>query len=77
MSALIRALWWTARNRPVDGEVFDRRTMWELTRPYWTHTIFTVQQDCGCRRRFGLWRTIWCIDCVFGPRRREIERATP
>jgi hypothetical protein len=67
MSALCRAIWHTALNRPVDGDQFDRRTMWALTRPYWTHVALTTEEPCGCRRRFGLWRTIWCFEHVFGP----------
>jgi hypothetical protein len=70
MRSLIRAIWLVARNRPVEGEQFDRRTMWALVRPYWTHTAFTTEAACGCRRRFGIWHTIWCFAHVFD----EIER---
>lgn len=71
MTALARAVWWTARNVPVDGEQFSRRDMWALTRPYWTYTALTTLADCGCRRRLGVWRTLWCVDHAFGPRGRH------
>lgn len=32
-------------------------------RPMIFHTAFTTRPDCGCRKRFGLWRTIWCSKC--------------
>jgi hypothetical protein len=60
----------------MDGERFSRRYMWALTRPMWTHTIFTTHEGCGCRKRFGLWNTIYCADHIFGPRIKRAERAS-
>lgn len=38
-----------------------------MSRPYWTYTILTTRKPCGCRKRFGLWHTIYCAGHVFGP----------
>lgn len=40
------------------GEYMNR---WSL-RPMWMHYAFTTKPGCGCRKRFGLWNTIWCMD---------------
>ena len=68
MRELITAIW-TARKPYVDddGEVYSRRDVWAMARPYWTHTALTTHEACGCRRRFGLWRTIYCRNHAFGP----------
>jgi hypothetical protein len=46
-------------------ERWTRVQRWHTFRPYWTHTIFTKRYPCGCRKRFGLWATIWCMDHAF------------
>ena len=48
-------------------EHWSRWERWQVFRPMWTHTLLTTHADCGCRRRFGLWRTIYCAPHVFGP----------
>lgn len=37
-------------------------TRWDM-RPLWFHTAFTTKLSCGCRKRLGIKRTIWCMDC--------------
>lgn len=43
---------------PRFGGDFNR---WAL-RPMWMYRLLTTNPGCGCRRRFGLWRTIYCMD---------------
>ena len=50
-----------------DEEQWTRRERWQVLRPMWTHTIATTRDECGCQRRFGMWRTIWCAGHTFGP----------
>lgn len=38
-------------------------TRWDM-RPMWFHTALTTHLDCGCRKRLGRKRTIWCMDCA-------------
>lgn len=69
---LLPAIWYTIKNPPVEfegdwkaPERYSRADSWALTRPMWTHTIFTTEAGCGCRRRFGLWHTMWCAPHCF------------
>ena len=45
----------------------DRDGRLVMNRPRWTRTILTTRESCGCRKRFGLWHTIYCAGHVFGP----------
>lgn len=53
-----------------DGSVAERERInrfrgymtWWSIRPLWMHYALTTRAHCGCRRRFGLWRTIICSD---------------
>lgn len=38
-------------------------TRWSI-RPMIFHYAFTTRLECGCRKRFGVRRTIWCSDCL-------------
>lgn len=72
----LRWLWGLIRNPELvwlnpDGTVYRTEkvnrfrgpfTRWDL-RPYWFDTILTTHAACGCRKRFGLWHTVWCMDC--------------
>lgn len=69
MTDLLKALWGLVLNRPLvwlarDGSVtyerYRRAERWAITRPGWTFYVLTTGPGCGCRRRFGLWRTIIC-----------------
>lgn len=69
-----RFLWAWAFNRTVtwvdpetgctETEVYGRQDFWLVFRPHWFRTIFTTNPGCGCRRRFGIWQTMWCHDHV-------------
>ena len=76
-----RFLWAWAFNRTVtwedpetgktDVDHWDRTEFWQVFRPMWTHTVFTTNPGCGCRRRFGIWPTMWCSDHVDIPGRKD------
>jgi hypothetical protein len=34
---------------------------WATFRPIWMYYAFTTKPACGCRKRFGIWNTIWCM----------------
>jgi hypothetical protein len=69
-------LWGVIRNPPIEWtdtetgelthtETMTRSTRFHVFRPYWTHVAFTTDPGCGCRKRFGLWATIWCMEHAF------------
>lgn len=70
-----RFLWGMIRNPDVvwedtNGEVasverWTRVQRWHVFRPMWTYYVFTTNPGCGCRKRFGLWPTMWCSDHGF------------
>lgn len=45
-------------------ERWKRIDRFRILRPTWTFYFLTTKQGCGCRKRFGLWRTIICSDHV-------------
>lgn len=44
----------------VGRERWKRIDRFHTFRPIWTHYFLTTGPGCGCRKRFGLWHTIWC-----------------
>lgn len=68
-------LWDLIRNPDVvwlDGETKEEvsRERWKrfgspsrfhTFRPIWMSYFLTTNPGCGCRRRFGLWHTMWCM----------------
>lgn len=69
-------LWGVVRNKPlewtdtatgelVESEQMTRADRWSTFRPLWTHTIFTTNPGCGCRKRLGVRPTIWCMKHAF------------
>ena len=72
MSRTGRWLWGVLRNPDVvwvdvqtqeeSRERWRRIDRFRVFRPRWIRDAFTVRSSCGCRRRFGLWRTIWCSE---------------
>jgi hypothetical protein len=49
----------------VNRERWKRSTRWHTLRPIWTFYVFTIRAECGCRKRFGLWHTIYCSKHCF------------
>jgi hypothetical protein len=74
MTNTVAWLWGMVRNPPLVWENLDgtsshteqvprfgNMSRWDL-RPHWMHTVLTTGHACGCRKRLGLWRTIYCMD---------------
>lgn len=49
-------------NEEVSRERWKRKERFQVLRPLWTFTFLTTNPGCGCRKRFGLWHTIWCAE---------------
>lgn len=41
-------------------ESWKRSAQFHLLRPMWMRYFLTTNPGCGCRKRFGLWYTMWC-----------------
>ena len=65
-------LWNVARNpdvvwvdpeteEEVSRERWKRSARFHTFRPIWMSYFLTTNPGCGCRKRFGLWNTIWCM----------------
>lgn len=46
----------------VSRERWKRVARWHTFKPMWTFYFLTARPGCGCAKRFGLWRTIWCSE---------------
>jgi hypothetical protein len=55
-------VWVDLQTKEEIRERWRRRDRFQIFRPRWIRDAFTTRQSCGCRRRFGLWRTTWCSD---------------
>lgn len=55
-------VWEDADGKTASVEQWTRAQRWHVFRPMWTHYVFTTNPGCGCRKRFGLWSTMWCSD---------------
>jgi hypothetical protein len=65
-------LWEVIRNPDVvwvdtntGEETRERWSRWQrfhIFRPSWTHYALTTKKPCGCRKRLGLWRVIFCSE---------------
>lgn len=44
------------------SEYWKRIDRFHILRPMWMYTFLTTEADCGCRKRFGLWRVIICSE---------------
>lgn len=43
-------------------EKTTRRRYATTFRPMWMTLAFTTSAECGCRRRFGLWKVLICME---------------
>lgn len=48
----------------VSREHWKRRSRFHILRPIWMYCFLTTDPGCGCRRRFGLWHTMWCSEHI-------------
>lgn len=51
---------WTQEE--MSRERWKRIDRFHTFRPMWMYHVLTANPGCGCRKRFGLWRTIWCSE---------------
>lgn len=69
-------LWYGIRNPdvvwvdPETGEESSRERWKRIDRlrtfrPIWMSYFLTTGTGCGCRKRFGLWHTMWCMNHSF------------
>ena len=65
-------LWGVVRNPDVvwvdvhtgekSTEHMSRWTRFHIFKPIWVTYACTTKLSCGCRKRFGLWRIIFCSE---------------
>lgn len=52
-------------------ERWKRRDRFHTLRPIWMYSFLTTGPGCGCRKRFGLWNTLWCMEHAFALPRKQ------
>lgn len=59
-------VWVDQKTKEEEREHCSRRFRYQVLRPIWMFTFLTTDPGCGCRRRLGIWQTIWCAEHLFG-----------